>query len=264
MNFFLLLGNEIVTRPIFNFLVVFLSLFGGSLGWSIIALTLLLRLLLIKNTLAQTKMQQGMTNMQPKMQEIQERYKDNPEKQAQEMMKLMKSWWGASFKGCLMLLFQLPVLIGLYYVVRRYANNDAYPLTQVYSFLQDLWGQYIDISNIDPFFFGINLLEPNNILLTVLAVVFMALNMKVMMTVRPQNPGSMMKGLPGVDMPDMSKMMKYMQYFFALALIPVVYPSAAAIGLYMTVTSLFSMTVTTIQYRPIVKAKTQALFVRKR
>lgn len=209
-------------------------------------------------------MQQWMTDLQPKMQEIQERHKDNPEKQAQEMMKLMKWGWWASFKGCLMLLMQLPVLGWLYRVVRNYADNTVFPVEDVYSFLQSFWAKFIDIATIDPFFFGMNLLETNNIILTITAVVFMAINMKVMMSVRPQNTGNMMKAMPWVDMPDMSKMMKYMQYFFALALIPVVYPSAAAIGLYMTVTSIFSMIVTIVQYRPIVKAKTQALFVWKK
>jgi len=60
MNPLSLLRIEIVKRPIFNLLLVLLAALGGNLGWSIIILTLLVRLLLIKNSAAAANMGKGM------------------------------------------------------------------------------------------------------------------------------------------------------------------------------------------------------------
>jgi YidC/Oxa1 family membrane protein insertase len=66
-------------------------------------------------------MSKGMSNIQPKMQEIQDKYKDNPQKLSEETMKLLKKEGSAPLKGCLSMLIQLPVFIGLYFVVRKFA-----------------------------------------------------------------------------------------------------------------------------------------------
>jgi YidC/Oxa1 family membrane protein insertase len=95
MNIFLLLRLEIVKRPIFNLLVVLLAIIPGSnLGWAIIALTLIIRLLLVRNAMAATNMQKSMGSFQPKMQEIQEKHADDPQKMSAEMMNLFKSSGG--------------------------------------------------------------------------------------------------------------------------------------------------------------------------
>jgi YidC/Oxa1 family membrane protein insertase len=91
MNIFALLVSEILYRPIFNILVIFLAIFGGNLGIAIILLTITVRLLMIKQTLAGNDMQKGMSNLQPKLTEIQEKYKDDPKKLSEETMKVFKS-----------------------------------------------------------------------------------------------------------------------------------------------------------------------------
>jgi len=91
MNIFALLIVEILYRPIFNILVIFLAIFGGNLGIAIILLTITVRLLMIKQTLAGNDMQKGMSNLQPKLNEIQEKYKDDPKKLSEETMKVFKS-----------------------------------------------------------------------------------------------------------------------------------------------------------------------------
>lgn len=57
-------------------------------------MTLVVRLILIKPSLKGTEMQKSMGGLQPKMQEIQEKYKDNPEKLSSEMMSLLKKEGG--------------------------------------------------------------------------------------------------------------------------------------------------------------------------
>jgi YidC/Oxa1 family membrane protein insertase len=82
--------NEIIYRPIFNLLLILVALTGGSLGWAIILLTIIVRLILLKPGLAGNDVQKHMTDLQPKLKEIQEKHKDNPQKMTEEMMKVMK------------------------------------------------------------------------------------------------------------------------------------------------------------------------------
>lgn len=90
MNIFTLFAVELVKRPIFNVLVILLAAFDGNLGIAIIILTLIIRALLMKSTNAGVDMQKQMTDFQPKMQEIQEKHKDDPSKMSEETMKLFK------------------------------------------------------------------------------------------------------------------------------------------------------------------------------
>jgi YidC/Oxa1 family membrane protein insertase len=71
-------------------LLVFLVWFGGNMGRAIIGLTMLIRILMWRTSMAATEMSAGMSGMQPKMQAIQEKHKDDPAKQQEEMMKLLK------------------------------------------------------------------------------------------------------------------------------------------------------------------------------
>ena len=80
-------------------------------------------------------MQQGMSNLQPKIEELQKKYEKDPQKLSEETMKLFKTEGKAPLKGCLTMLIQLPVFIGLYTVVRYIANGDV-PMEWLYSFLR--------------------------------------------------------------------------------------------------------------------------------
>ena len=87
-------------------------------GWSIIAFTILVKILLLPLTIKQTKSTKAMQDIQPKLQEIQEKYKDKPEKQQQEIMKLYQEAKINPLAGCLPLLIQMPIIIGLFSVLR--------------------------------------------------------------------------------------------------------------------------------------------------
>ena len=81
---------DLLLRPLYNILLICLQLFQGNLGRAIIVLTLITRLIVAQFTGSPTAMQEQMGAMQPKMQAIQDQYKDNPEKQSEEMMNLLK------------------------------------------------------------------------------------------------------------------------------------------------------------------------------
>lgn len=252
MNIFTLLRVEIVKRPIFNILVVLLALIPGSnLGWAIIALTLLIRLLLVKNAMAATDMQKSMGSFHPKMQEIQEKYADDPQKMSQEMMNLFKgSGWGP-LKWCLSMIIQIPIFLGLFYTVSDIAKGEL-PST-VYSFLSWL---DLNFEAIETVFLGIDLLEPNNIIMAILAAGLMFAQMKITSYFRPAKiPWNLGALAWGKDMPDMSSIMWNMNIVFAIMMGWFVYSVAAAVGIYIITTTLFGVVQQTIQFWPAIKAK---------
>ena len=72
-------------------MIVFLAVFGGNLGIAIILLTVIVRLTMIKQTSLGNDMQKGMGDLQPKLTELQEKYKDDPKKLSAETMKVFKT-----------------------------------------------------------------------------------------------------------------------------------------------------------------------------
>ena len=88
-------------------------------GISIILFTVLVKVLLLPLTIKQTKSTKAMQDIQPKIQEIQTKYKDKPEKQQQEIMKLYQEYKINPLAGCLPLLIQMPILIALFSVLRE-------------------------------------------------------------------------------------------------------------------------------------------------
>ena len=88
-------------------------------GLSIILFTILVKVLLLPLTIKQTKSTKAMQDIQPKIQEIQTKYKDKPEKQQQEIMMIYTEAKINPLAGCLPLLIQMPILIALFSVLRE-------------------------------------------------------------------------------------------------------------------------------------------------
>jgi YidC/Oxa1 family membrane protein insertase len=87
-------------------------------GVAIILLTLLVKLVTFPLTQKSLKSMQGMAALQPKMKALQEKYKDDKQKQSQELMKLYKQAGTNPIAGCLPMLLQFPFFIGLYYALQ--------------------------------------------------------------------------------------------------------------------------------------------------
>ncbi len=90
----------------------------GSWGWSIIILTIIVRLILMPLTFKQYRSAQSMTKLQPKIKELQRKYKNDKRKLQEETMKLYQEYRVNPFASCLPLLLQMPIFISLYYAIR--------------------------------------------------------------------------------------------------------------------------------------------------
>ena len=98
---------------------------GASWTLSIVGLVILIRIILIPLFVRQIKAQRGLQILQPKMKEIQKKYKDDREKQSQEMMKLYKETGTNPLASCLPILAQSPIFFALFQVLNGIATGQA-------------------------------------------------------------------------------------------------------------------------------------------
>jgi len=111
------LYNELIYQPLFNLLVFLYDIIPGQdIGVAIIVLTILVRLALYGVNTRAIKSQREMQELQPEIKEIQAKYKDDKEKQAQELMAAYQRHKVNPMSGCLPLLIQFPIIIALYNV----------------------------------------------------------------------------------------------------------------------------------------------------
>src|SRR6201995_720416 len=103
---------------------------GISWGWSIVLLTVCVRAVLVPLTFRQIKSMVRMQALAPQMKEIQAKYKQDKERQSQEMMKFYKENNVNPLGSCLPLVLQLPVFISLYYMLRQSLRSDICPGVQ--------------------------------------------------------------------------------------------------------------------------------------
>jgi YidC/Oxa1 family membrane protein insertase len=91
---------------------------GLSWGASIIGLTIVIRAAILPLTFRQVRSMQALQRLQPEMKRIQERYKDDKQRQQQEMMKFYQEHGVNPLASCLPLLLQLPFFLSLFYLLR--------------------------------------------------------------------------------------------------------------------------------------------------
>lgn len=102
---------------ILNF--IYNNIVFGNYGLAIIIFTLIIKLILLPLTIKQYSSTSKMQEVQPQIQEIQKRYKNDKEKLNQEMMKVYQENKVNPAGGCLPLLIQMPILFSLYYVISQ-------------------------------------------------------------------------------------------------------------------------------------------------
>ena len=108
-----------IFAQVFGYLLGLIYGIVNDYGVAIIIFTLFTKLLLMPFTIKQMKSSKAMAAIQPKMKEIQEKYKDNKEKQNQMLVELYKEHKYNPMSGCLPLLIQFPIIIGLFTALRE-------------------------------------------------------------------------------------------------------------------------------------------------
>lgn len=225
MSFITLLYNEILYRPLFNGLIFLYNVIPGhDFGVAIIALTLVIRLILYPLNQKAIKSQRALAELQPKIKEVQLKYKNDKEKQGAALMELYKAHKINPASGCLPFLVQFPVLIALFSVFR--SGLDPEKLNSLYSFVAHP-------GTINNMFLGLINLAEKNYVLAILAGALQFVQTKMMTPKNQKAPAAA---------GDFSSMMnKQMLYFFPILTTFIAASLPAGLGLYWVAMTAFGI-----------------------
>ena len=143
-----------VFSPVVNILGAALLYFHQTLGapwWlSIVMLTVIVRGLLFPLTVKQVKSMRAMQDLKPEMDRVRAQYRDNVQKQREELAKVYQERGVNPLGGCLPILVQIPIFIGIFYVIRQFGGTPGRTEPQYPSFTEGgiLWFQ--NLSQADP------------------------------------------------------------------------------------------------------------------
>jgi YidC/Oxa1 family membrane protein insertase len=205
----------------------------GSYGLAIIALTILVKLLLWPLTAKATRSQKKMQALQGPMGKLKEKYKGNPQKLNQEMMKFYKENKVNPFAGCWPILIQIPIFLSMFWMLRSAAELYGQGF---------LWAN--DLSEQD----SVSVLQGFSInLLPILMVATQWFQMKL----NPIQMGPEMSEAQRIN----AKMMRFMPFMFLIFL----YFFSSALVLYWTIQNLMTILQTLITKRgPLSKDEEQS------
>ena len=198
--------NTFIYQPIFNLLIWLYNILPGhDIGLAIIVMTILVRLAFFPLSRKSIESQKALQDLQPKIEELKAKYKDNKERLGQEMMKLYKENKINPASSCLPLLIQLPFLWAIYRVFAAGLSNGSLDL--VYPFIHNP-------GTINTISFGFMDLAQKQWILAVLAAVAQFWQAKMLSTKKPpiKSEGSKDEAFASI----MNKQMVYVLPLFTL------------------------------------------------
>jgi YidC/Oxa1 family membrane protein insertase len=220
----------IILQPLFNILIFLYKYLGSDMGLAIIALTIIIRLVFWPSQGKALRSQKALSELQPEIEKIREKYKAEPQKQSQEIMALYRNKKISPLSGCLPLIIQFPILIGLYSILSRVFKGNNFDW---------LYGFISKPEALNTTLFGIvNLASPEKIVMPILAgatqfVLAWLSRPKTQPKPKLKDP----KKPAGFDMQGM--MGKQMLYFFPILIIFFSFSLPAGLVLYWIVTNVF-------------------------
>lgn len=207
--------NTLFYQPLLKTLLFFYESVPGGFGMAVILLTVAIKLLLYPLNQKALRSQKTLSVLQPKMEKLKKEHGDNKEDLARETMSAYKEAGINPLSGIFLSLIQIPILLGLYRVFQEV------PLQ----------------AQINPVFLGVDLSLPN-IPIVVVSTLFFFIQMQTTPSPKNLNKGS----ASSVGGPAFSSILeKQMKYFFPIFIFFVLLKTPSAIGLYLTVSSIFSI-----------------------
>jgi YidC/Oxa1 family membrane protein insertase len=175
---------DIIINPFITILLFLYQILGGNVILSIIVFTILIRLATYPLTMKQQRSSKAMTELQPELKKLQEKYKNDREKMAQAQWQLYREYGVNPLAGCLPLLIQLPIMLALYRAI--VATLAATPL-ELLNLSGRLWvPELSDLVPLQNKFLWLNLAVPDPLyLLPILVVATTWLQQKLLMPATP-------------------------------------------------------------------------------
>jgi YidC/Oxa1 family membrane protein insertase len=207
-----------IAQPL-SYLLTGIYNFANDYGLAIILFTLIVRGCLFPLYATQIKSQMKMSVVQPKIKEIQKRYANNKEEMNRKMMELYREEKFNPASGCLPLLIQFPILLGLYTLLRNPLNFIPENMVGMILAVHDNFLWINDLSQPDPW------------ILPIMAGVTTFLSFTITQGQTPETAG----------MGQMQGMMKMMKYFFPVMIVWMGHTFPAGLTLYWFTGNLFTI-----------------------
>ncbi len=222
---------EVFYKPIFNTLLFLIATMPGrNLGLGIILLTIIIKLILLGPNHKALKAQKAMQKIQPQLEALKNKYKNDQQQLAKETMEIWKKHKVNPMSSCLPMLVQFPVLIALFYVVKD-GLGFINPM-MLYGALKN-----VDPLTINPLFLGlVDLTKINYIVLPIIIGGLQFFQMRL--TLAKSQTDKPAKSDQPNPMPMMNKMM---QYFMPIMIAFFTASLPAAVGLYWGTSTLFGI-----------------------
>lgn len=172
--------QTVIYQPIFNLLVWFYNIMPGhDLGLAIILFTLFFKIILSPFFIQSIKAQRKMQAIQPKLEDLKEKYKESKEKLGVAMMELYRQEKVSPFSSCLPLLVQMPILIAIFQTFRQGLANGS--LNLIYPFINNP-------GSINPISLGFIDLSQKSIVIAILAGLAQFWQSKLMLKKKKNQP----------------------------------------------------------------------------
>ncbi len=224
-DFIVIPYTVLLYRPLFNALILAYNyLPGHDFGLAIIFLTILIRLILYPIAVKALRSQKALQNLQPQLQEIQKKYKDDKEKQAKETLEIYRKEKINPFSGLFLAIVQIPILIALYRVFWQGLKPSE---------LANLYGFVANPLHINAVFMGLIDLSKPSLWFALAAGVLQFFQTKMLM------PAKTAGGNKEADITSM--MQKQMVYFLPFITVVILWRLPSALGLYWIVSGAFSI-----------------------
>jgi YidC/Oxa1 family membrane protein insertase len=238
-------------QPLVNALIFFYQIFGGNLGWAIIGLTVVVRLLVVPLMKPQLEASKKMQLLAPELEKLKKKFKDDKQKLLQAQMELYKQAGVNPGAGCLPQIIQFLILIALFQAFSQVLKPDGATVIQklneiLYPSMQLPTSVHLNLN-----YFWLNLAKPD--LLTIpslpalpgifllLSAIAQFLSAKMMMPVAPQTVKVEKKDESSTQEDFSSAMQMQMTYMFPLMTLLIGYNFPSGLVLYWLVFSVVSM-----------------------
>jgi YidC/Oxa1 family membrane protein insertase len=226
MGFF----HDFLYVPIYNLLIYLVGVLpGGDGGLAVIVVTLIVKIITLPFTVAAIRTQKAMKLIEPEFKEIKEKYKDDREKQAQEMFALYRKYKVKPFASFLAILLQIPVLIALFWVFQNESLSQV-DVPLLYSF--------VPVPEVvSTLFLGMLPVAGAGIILAIVAAATQYAHAMVAIPVPPKNTSSS----PASMQEEFGRAMALQARFALPLIIGLVAFSSGAIALYFITSNLFTL-----------------------
>lgn len=217
--------------PVYNALVFFIDIIpGGDVGLAIIAAVLLIKTILLPISIKAAKTQRIMKEIEPKLKEIKDKFKEDKQAQAQAMLQIYKDAGMNPFASIFLIFLQIPIIIALYFSV---SSGGGVPLPEINT---DLLYAFIDTpSTVTMDFIGMINMSGRSFLLALGAGITQYIYIDLSM---PKLPPKEEGAEPSMKDDFMRNMQTQMRYVMPILIVFVAYTISAAIALYFLVSNL--------------------------